>query len=477
MSEASLRSIVERLATHGYSVEKDAVRRIQRTDDPDAMLDDLLGSVDEETITITEDHVELAISQTEEVSPASTPRRGEAEVAVVHDMTGQSTGTGDYDDFVALFRDRYDRLRQLLTDRVRARSITSLGDGGQRHTIGVIGMVTDIRSTANGHWMLDLEDRTGQCRALIHADNDAHESVREILMDEVIGIQGTLSDDGELVFVDELFHPDIPLSNESKRADRHVEAALVSDLHIGSQEFASDAWRAFADWLHTDEAEAVEYLLIAGDMVDGVGIYPGQAEELSIVDVYEQYAAFTEELKTVPGDLEIVIIPGNHDAVRLAEPQPGFDAELRSMLAVHGAEVISNPGWVDLEGVSVLMYHGTSLDDVIAEVPATVADYTRPDLAMRLLLQKRHLAPMFGSRTRIAPEERDYLVIDDIPDVFHAGHTHTLGVSSYRDVSIINSASWQHQTPFQRRVNIEPDVGVAPIVDLQTLEVTVRSFT
>ena len=250
----------------------------------------------------------------------------------------------------------------------------------------------------------------------------------------------------------------------------------MSDLHVGSREFASDAWEAFADWLHSEEADTVEYLLIGGDAVEGVGVYPGQSEELAIVDVYDQYEAFSERLKEVPGDLEIAIIPGNHDAVRLAEPQPGFDDELRSILSVHGAEVISNPGWVDLEGVRVLMYHGTSLDDVIAEVPSTVADYRRPDLAMHLLLKKRHLAPMFGNRTRIAPEERDHLVIDEVPDVFHAGHTHTLGVSSYRDVSIVNSGCWQYQTPFQRRVNIEPDVGISPILDLQTLEVTVRTF-
>lgn len=473
MSEASLRWIVERLATQGFSAEKDAVRRIQRTEDPDATLDDLLATVDDETITITTRDVEQVVHE----PPHKDERRQQSpELTVIRDMTGQSTGTGGYDDFVALFRDRYDRLRGLLTDRVSSRAINSLGEGGNRHTVGVIGMVTDIRSTANGHWMIDLEDPTGRCRVLVNVDNDAHEAVRELLMDEVIGVQGTLSDDGEVVFLDELYHPDIPLSNGSSRASRHVEAALVSDLHVGSREFASDAWEAFADWLHSEEADTVEYLLIGGDAVEGVGVYPGQSEELAIVDVYDQYEAFSERLKEVPGDLEIAIIPGNHDAVRLAEPQPGFDDELRSILSVHGAEVISNPGWVDLEGVRVLMYHGTSLDDVIAEVPSTVADYRRPDLAMHLLLKKRHLAPMFGNRTRIAPEERDHLVIDEVPDVFHAGHTHTLGVSSYRDVSIVNSGCWQYQTPFQRRVNIEPDVGISPILDLQTLEVTVRTF-
>jgi DNA polymerase II small subunit len=95
--------------------------------------------------------------------------------------------------------------------------------------------------------------------------------------------------------------------------------------------------------LHTPEAEPVEYLLLAGDMVEGVGVYPDQDEELEIVDIYEQYEAFAEHLKEVPADTEIVMIPGNHDAVRLAEPQPGFNDEIRSIMDVHDARIVSNP--------------------------------------------------------------------------------------------------------------------------------------
>ncbi|MFW6449302.1 MAG: DNA polymerase II small subunit, partial [Halobacteriota archaeon] len=84
--------------------------------------------------------------------------------------------------------------------------------------------------------------------------------------------------------------------------------------------------------------------------------------------------------------------------------------------------------------------------------------------------------PEFGSRTRIAPEERDHLVIDEVPDVFHAGHTHTFGAGVYRDVRVVDTGCWQYQTPFQRRVNIDPDVGVAAIVSLDRLELTARTF-
>jgi DNA polymerase II small subunit len=210
-------------------------------------------------------------------------------------------------------------------------------------------------------------------------------------------------------------------------------------------------------------------------MVEGIGVYPDQDEELEIVDIYDQYERFAEELKAVPGDLEIVMIPGNHDAVRLAEPQPAFDEELRSIMDVHDARFTGNPSMVTIEDVSILMYHGVSLDQLIADIPD--ADYDAPHEAMGHLLKKRHLAPRYGGRIRLAPEEQDYLVVDEVPDVFHAGHVHTIGVGEYHNVRTINSGCWQAQTAFQRSVNIEPDAGYAPILDLDTLDVTLRKFS
>jgi Archaeal DNA polymerase II, small subunit/DNA polymerase delta, subunit B len=340
----------------------------------------------------------------------------------------------------------------------------------------MIGLVNDIRSTANGHWLIELEDTTGTFPCLVMKERSFADSVDEIVMDECLAVEGTLADDGGILFVDSLYFPDIPRTHTPSTADRPVQAALISDIHVGSDEFMDDAWERFAEWLHTPEASQVEYLLIAGDMVEGVGVYPDQDDELDIVDIYDQYEAFAERLKAVPGNLEIVLIPGNHDAVRLAEPQPGFDDDLRSIMDVHNARIHGNPAMVDIEGVSVLMYHGVSLDEVIAELPDAKASYEKPHLAMNQLLKKRHVAPQYGGHMRLAPEEQDYLVIDDVPDVFHTGHVHKLGWGKYHGVLSVNSGCWQAQTDFQRSVNIDPDAGFAPILNLDTLEMTVRKF-
>ncbi|WP_224270608.1 DNA-directed DNA polymerase II small subunit [Haloprofundus salinisoli] len=395
---------------------------------------------------------------------------------IANDMTGASTGTGEYKQFVTTFRDRYDRLSKLLRGRVNHRPAKSIGDMVGGSEVDLIGLVNDVRSTASGHWLVELEDTTGTFPCLVMKDKGIADNVDELLMDECIAIQGTLSDDSGIVFVDTLHFPDVPRTFRPKTADRHVQAALISDVHVGSQEFMADAWHSFTDWLHTPEADPVEYLLIAGDMVEGVGVYPNQDEELDTVDIYDQYEEFSEYLKEVPGDTEIVMIPGNHDAVRLAEPQPGFDEELRDIMTAHDAHITSNPSTVTIENVSVLMYHGVSLDEVIAELPAEKASYDEPHKAMYQLLKKRHVAPQYGGHMRLAPEERDYLVIDDVPEVFHTGHVHKLGWGKYHNVLAVNSGCWQEQTDFQKSVNINPDSGYAPILDLDTLDMTVRKF-
>jgi len=529
--------IVRELARRGYNAEREAVTLIAGASDPATTIDRVVESTPEDALRVTVADVRAVLDGTRDtpsVSTGTTPptdadtgggvpvetkgsatvaaesdgavaepdgavaesketaaedrtrsesdpdrRRGERDptpAVIDGDVTGQSTGTGEYEDFVRVFRDRYERLSKLLRGRVNHRPASAIEDMPGGSDAAMVGLVNDVRSTKNGHWLVELEDTTGTFPALVTKDRDLSALVDELLLDECVAVEGRLADDSGILFADALHFPDVPRTYRPSTADRHVQAALISDVHVGSQEFIADAWSRFADWLHTPEADPVEHLLIAGDMVEGVGVYPNQDEELDIVDIYEQYERFNEYLKEVPGDLEIVMIPGNHDAVRLAEPQPGFDEELREIMTAHDARITGNPSTVTIEGVSVLMYHGVSLDEVIAELPAEKASYDEPHRAMYQLLKKRHVAPQYGGHMRLAPEERDWLVIEDVPDVFHTGHVHKLGWGKYHNVLAVNSGCWQAQTAFQKSVNIDPDVAHAPILDLDTLDMTVRKF-
>ncbi len=90
------------------------------------------------------------------------------------------------------------------------------------------------------------------------------------------------------------------------------KAVFISDTHVGSNTFLEECWNRFADWLSDSD---FSYLLIAGDLVDGIGIYPGQESELVIKNIYEQYDAFGEMMQDLPSRMKIIISPGNHDVV------------------------------------------------------------------------------------------------------------------------------------------------------------------
>lgn len=222
-------------------------------------------------------------------------------------------------------------------------------------------------------------------------------------------------------------------------------------------------------------AAHVKYVLIAGDIVDGVGVYPNQAKELVIRDVHKQYRFASKLIEQIPDYIEIIVSPGNHDAPRKALPQPSIaDEFLKTLQETRTLFSLGDPCTVSLHGVEILMYHGRSLDDIIATVPGM--DHDHPEKAMRLLLQSRHLAPLYGGKTMLSPENRDFLTIDRVPDIFHAGHIHVLGCCSHRGVLVVNSGGWQEQTEYMQKLGVVPTPGKVPVVNLQTLETTVFSF-
>ena len=135
-------------------------------------------------------------------------------------------------------------------------------------------------------------------------------------------------------------------------------------------------------------------------MVDGIGVYPGQENELTIANIYEQYDVLGSMLSDLPSGMVIVVSPGNHDVVRAAEPQPGIPPEFTGKFPKN-CMFVENPALVSLQGVMVQMYHGRSIDDLISLIPGAKYEDATPIMAG--MLQRRHLAPTYGKRTPILP--------------------------------------------------------------------------
>jgi len=397
----------------------------------------------------------------------------------------------EFKNFVSYFKHRYEVLSELLRKRMNNLiSIDRIKGKDRGEKVSLIGLVYDKRTSKNDNCILTLEDPTGKVNVVINKNREeVNGFVDEIVLDEVIGVTGVLGDG--ILFVNELFFPDVP-HRELRKSSEDEYAVFISDIHVGSNMFLEDSFLKFLNWIKGESgsfiqkkiAKKVKYLFIIGDLVDGVGIYPGQDKELTIKDVEGQYKKCAEFLKEVPENIKIIICPGNHDALRIAEPQPVLDEKYAKPLwDLPNVVLVSNPSLVNIsknskfEGFDVLLYHGYCFDYYVSEVEKirNNGGYDSIDLVMRLLLRKRHLAPTHGS-TLYVPSKIDPLVIEKVPDFFVTGHIHKAKIGNYNGVTMICSSCWQGKTEFQEKVGHDPEPSRVPVVNLQTREVKMFKF-
>jgi DNA polymerase II small subunit len=408
-----------------------------------------------------------------------------ADFIILDDSTGKLTSNGTLEEYLEYFQDRFRRIERLLRQRMDVRAATPILEAlkSQAKTkLKIICMITEKRDSKN-QMILSVEDLQGSATVLVpqKAQDEVKKKALLLLPDQIVCL-AVIKTKTNLFLAEDIIFPEIGRKPQ-QRAQETVYAVLTSDLHIGSTKFEKEAFRRFILWLRgkygddkmRDIAGKVKYLLIAGDIVDGVGVYPGQAKELSVRDVHKQYNLATKYFEKIPNYIEIFISPGNHDAARKALPQPAIsESYLTAIKGKQNIHSVGSPCLLSLHGVEVLMYHGVSLNDIIGVVPGM--DNNHPEKAMKLLMQSRHLGPMYGGKTMLSPENRDYLVIDRVPDIFHAGHIHVLGYCNYRGVLVVNSGGWQKQTEYMEKLGLVPTPGLVPVVNLQTLETSVLSF-
>ena len=394
----------------------------------------------------------------------------EYDFEIIQDTSKKSYTSGELENLISYFQSRYEKLYNILSKRPELRNPIKVADiDDSQDSLSMILMVKEIRSSKNGHKIVEFEDDTGSISVLFSNNNDElFAEAEKLVRDEVIGVIANKSKDNSFAFGQQIINPGV-LRIPEKEMDFGI--VFLSDVHIGSLTFLEDAFTRFIDWINCDYgseeqrkiAEDVKYLVIGGDIVDGIGVYPNQEKELAIKDITEQYNEAAKFLGNIRSDIKIIIAPGNHDASRVAEPQPAVPEEYANALyELDNVEFISNPGVVSLDGINVLIYHGRSFDDLVMAVKEFT--HERNDLLMEELLQKRHLAPIYGERTPLASELEDYLVIEDVPDVFHTGHVHINTYRRFKGVHMINSGTFQTQTEFQKIYNIEPTPAEVPVL-------------
>lgn len=390
---------------------------------------------------------------------------------ILSDPTSKITTGEGVKGYNALFSSRFNKLKRIISDRPESRmlkSIASVKSVKTEDDMYICGLVT-TRNTERNIVKLVLEDPSGTFEGIVF-DNELQNIAGSLLSDQFVMARVSMGKNAGFIIKD-LILPDIP-EQAINRSETETFAVFLSDLHIGSKYFMEKEFSEFVSWISSPDptARKVRFVLIGGDVVDGVGIYPNQDKELVFQTLEEQLRRLEELLDKIPKHVKIFIMPGNHDPGRRALPQPAIPKKYNSGLwERENVFMVGNPAMISLNGVKVLMFHGQSIDDIVKTTPGL--SYDNPANVMKHLLKARHLSPIYGSQTPIAPEMEDLMVIDEIPDIFHVGHVHRAQLDMYKGILLINSGSWQRQTPFQASVGMTPNPGIALMVNLKTFQV------
>ncbi|TLX68102.1 MAG: DNA-directed DNA polymerase II small subunit [Thaumarchaeota archaeon] len=396
---------------------------------------------------------------------------------ILSDPTKKITSAEGIDGFSALFVNRYSKLLKIILQRSQSKKLIPIDivkSGKIKEEVFVGGLLMN-RKIERDVTKLVVDDPTGSLEMLVF-NKELQETANSLLIDQFVMLTITPGKNGGFI-VKDLVVPDVP-DHITNRSKTDTYAVLISDLHVGSKYFMEREFTEFVEWLSSPDpiARKVRFVLVGGDIIDGIGIFPNQDKELLLVDVNEQMLKAAQLLDKIPKHIKVFIIPGNHDPGRRALPQPAIPE--KHNLSLWNREnffMLGNPSMIELNGVKILMFHGQSLDDVVGTTPGL--SYMQPAKAMRVLLKARHLSPVYGKRTPIAPEVEDLMVINDVPDIFHSGHIHVVDLDMYKGTLIVNSGAWQTQTGYQASVGITPTPGIAVIINLATMKVFTKDFT
>jgi DNA polymerase II small subunit len=308
--ESTLKSIYSTLLNLGYQISPEAFKLIKESENPETLVSELikkLESMKVKPIVIEPYHIEPLISKKITISTQLEKKkeRYESHIKILR-SGGKYSVDSSPEAFRLYFLDRFKKFNN------------------SNKKVKVVGIVNSKKETKD-KILIELEDEKGITK-VIFKDKDVRKKAVRIMLDEVICVFGTIIEkDKNIIIGEDIIWPDVlPKTRQNKREGYVV---FTSDIHIGSKFFMKQQFESFIKWLRGENnekeiASKVKYLIIAGDIVDGVGVYPNQEEELIIKDIYKQYEEAAYYLSMIPEDIKIIIIPGNHDACRQTLPTP-----------------------------------------------------------------------------------------------------------------------------------------------------------
>ncbi len=322
MSEKEkLQKAVETTIAAGYQLNQEAfelLSNVAATDDPTVLMTRALQRIEdleEKPLFIERSFLETLLkqpestvekqTQTQEKEPEELPEKTmtsgesafhpyakdiEADINVIEDPTGKLSSNGTIEEYLQYFQDRFKRIERLLRQRIDVKAATPIIEALKspaKTKMKIICMISEKRE-AKHQIIITVEDLQATATILVthNAPEELHRKAQLLLPDQVICI-AVVKTRSPLFLAEDIILPEIGQKTQH-RATEPVYAVLTSDLHVGSTKFNREAFNRFTLWLNgkygndrmKEIAGHVKYVLIAGDIVDGVGVYPNQIKEL-----------------------------------------------------------------------------------------------------------------------------------------------------------------------------------------------------
>jgi DNA polymerase II small subunit len=399
-------------------------------------------------------------------------------LVIQQEIPEKTSDKPNIETFRLLFQDRYKQLSNILFNNIKnsnfllKRNLLPTEIPGNKNGI-IIGMVQDTRVLHTNKFVIQLEDSQDETitNCVMVKDSVLFPEYRNILRDSVIGIEGVLPKDFNGGFITAFWGKEIIRPGFSSivftPTSTSYKILFLADFHFGSTFFSRNIFSKLVDFLTLTGlkssveriASDIDTIFIVGDLIEGVGRSTDQKDNLIHHSIQSQYSGLTKLLKRIPKDIELLIIPGEHDATQVALPQPAIDKKLaKELLALPNLKSYGNPLKLAIDTTNFLLFHGQSNEAIFPY--HSLSKTSNPSVGIQNLLEYRHLCPEYGSTIPLALYNKDYLVIDEIPDVLVTGHTHKAFYQEYKGVKIISCGTFLR--------NEEKSLGILSILNTGT---------
>ena len=105
-------------------------------------------------------------------------------------------------------------------------------------------------------------------------------------------------------------HRRTSINKELKKTQQEHYVAFLSDFHFGAKVFVDEAFSKLIDFLNSKTkseelntlAKKIKHIFIAGDVIEGCGVYPNQGKDSRLLSSELQYLESTRWLSKIPKD-------------------------------------------------------------------------------------------------------------------------------------------------------------------------------